>query len=176
MAFSLTQDVGGSLLVKVDRMFLLDLRPKIAHDRIYCHVLDFANDLHAPNDLNCDVVPMLHPVLVLPLNKHNKIIINSYSKAIYITSFWNCFFVVVLLQFYSNKIGCRKMCQQNRIRSYSMGQSNLKSKFENNVKLHNFSDSWKQQLTDFKIECIKRHTLKKKLKKADKNRSIQLKR
>lgn len=58
-------------------MFSLDPRPRIAHDRIYCHALDFANDLYALNDLNYDVA-WLRRVLVSPSNERNKIAINSY--------------------------------------------------------------------------------------------------
>lgn len=85
--FQLTQDVDDSLLVAIDRMFLLDPHPKIDHDRIYCRVLDLVYDLYEPYDPNYDAALMLRPVLVLPLNKHNKIALNSYSESLYKTSF-----------------------------------------------------------------------------------------
>lgn len=133
-------------------MFLLDLRPKIAHDRIYCHVLDFANDLHALNDPNCDVVRMLHPVLVLPLNKHSKIVINSYSKAIDITPF-------SLIDSLSIRISM-KCCYQNNCQpnnsefSCSMRlignlKSNQKYYSVDGILSYSFGNN---KLTDFKIE------------------------
>lgn len=46
----LTQDAFGSLPVPVDRTISLDRRPKTAHDRTECRVLDSASDWHGPND------------------------------------------------------------------------------------------------------------------------------
>lgn len=68
----LTRDAGDSLLAPIDRMFLLDPRPKIDRDRIYCRGLDSASDLYASNDPNCGVALMLRPVLVWPLNTRNR--------------------------------------------------------------------------------------------------------
>lgn len=67
-----TRDAGDSLLVPIDQTFLPDLRPKTDRDRIVCRGLDFVNDLYALNDPNYDVALMLRPVLVWPLNIHNK--------------------------------------------------------------------------------------------------------
>lgn len=97
----LTQDAGDSLLAPIDQMFSPDPRPKTDHDRIYCHVLDFVNDSYVLNDLNCDVVLMPRPVLVLPLHKRYRIATNSCSKSFYRPSY--CSFSVIFSRTKSEK-------------------------------------------------------------------------